>query len=128
MECGKNAPPMHPNCHCATAPHIDRQEFNKWLDEKETYGTSLSYEEWKKPSKYGFPLHLNLQNFAKKIRLIHLPKNVRSELNTWLRHKEIVPNSCLEFDVGDYRWYFIYKEFDEYVILKKVKIKGKERL
>lgn len=47
MECGKNAPPMHPNCHCATAPHIDRQEFNKWLDEKEANQTDLSYDEWK---------------------------------------------------------------------------------
>lgn len=29
---GKNAPPMHPRCECSTAPHVDREAFNKWLD------------------------------------------------------------------------------------------------
>ena len=29
MEIGENAPPMHPNCHCATAPHSDRKEYEK---------------------------------------------------------------------------------------------------
>lgn len=31
---GKNAPPMHPRCHCTTAPHWDQVEFDKWLDEE----------------------------------------------------------------------------------------------
>lgn len=43
-------------------------------------------------------------------------------------NKEIVPNSRLEFDCGDYRWYFVYTDFDVYIILKKVKIKDKERI
>lgn len=31
---GKNAPPMHPRCHCTTAPHWDQEEFDRWLDEE----------------------------------------------------------------------------------------------
>lgn len=34
MQPGKNAPPMHPRCHCATAPHWDEDEFQKWLAEE----------------------------------------------------------------------------------------------
>lgn len=31
---GKNAPPMHPRCHCTTAPYWDQEEFDRWLDEE----------------------------------------------------------------------------------------------
>jgi SPP1 gp7 family putative phage head morphogenesis protein len=29
---GENAPPMHPNCRCSTAAHMNRAEFEAWLD------------------------------------------------------------------------------------------------
>lgn len=32
MMVGENAPPMHPRCHCTTAPWQDEEEFYKWLD------------------------------------------------------------------------------------------------
>ena len=32
MNVGKNAPPMHPQCHCATAPYIDEAKWQRWLD------------------------------------------------------------------------------------------------
>lgn len=32
MEVGLNAPPMHPNCMCSTAPHVDEEAYQKWLD------------------------------------------------------------------------------------------------
>ena len=32
MKIGLNAPPMHPNCRCAIAPYMDREEFDNWLD------------------------------------------------------------------------------------------------
>lgn len=44
MEPGENAPPMHPNCHCATAPYMDREEFDEWLDGYSEHG--LTFEEW----------------------------------------------------------------------------------
>lgn len=31
---GGNAPPMHPNCRCSTAPYSDRKEFDEWLNSK----------------------------------------------------------------------------------------------
>lgn len=31
MTVGENAPPMHPNCRCSTAAHMDRTEFDEWL-------------------------------------------------------------------------------------------------
>lgn len=47
MEIGENAPPMHPNCHCATAPHSDRKEYEKWLDGLANGEHSLRLDEWK---------------------------------------------------------------------------------
>ena len=44
MEPGENALPMHPNCHCATAPYMDREEFDEWLDGYSEHG--LTFEEW----------------------------------------------------------------------------------
>ena len=29
---GENAPPMHPWCHCSTAPHWDEKTYQAWLD------------------------------------------------------------------------------------------------
>lgn len=34
MKIGVNAPPMHPRCHCTTAPYWDEDEFQKWLEEE----------------------------------------------------------------------------------------------
>lgn len=31
---GKNAPPMHPRCHCCTAPHWDEAKFQAYLREE----------------------------------------------------------------------------------------------
>lgn len=47
MEIGENAPPLHPNCHCATAPHSDRNEYEKWLDGLANGDHSLRFDEWK---------------------------------------------------------------------------------
>lgn len=47
MEIGENAPPMHPNCHCATAPHSDRKEYEKWLDGLANGEHNLRFDEWK---------------------------------------------------------------------------------
>lgn len=47
MEIGENAPPLHPNCHCALAPHSDRKEYEKWLDGLANEEHSLRFDEWK---------------------------------------------------------------------------------
>lgn len=40
---GENAEPMHPRCHCSTAPYMDRKEFERKIAFKEKGGTD---EEW----------------------------------------------------------------------------------
>lgn len=40
---GENAPPMHPNCRCSTSTYMDREEFEKWL---ENQGKGDTTEEW----------------------------------------------------------------------------------
>ena len=47
MEIGKNAPPIHPNCHCALAPHSDRKVYEQWLDGLANGEHSLRFDEWK---------------------------------------------------------------------------------
>lgn len=32
MSIAVNAPPMHPNCHCCTAPAFDEDKWQRWLD------------------------------------------------------------------------------------------------
>ena len=34
MQTGVNAPPMHPNCRCSTSAYMDREEFERYLDEE----------------------------------------------------------------------------------------------
>lgn len=43
MQPGFNAPPMHPNCRCATAPYEDSEEYEAWLDYLSKGGTT---EKW----------------------------------------------------------------------------------
>lgn len=52
MEIGENAPPLHPNCHCATAPHSDRKEYEKWLDGLANGEHSLRFDEWKEQKEF----------------------------------------------------------------------------
>ena len=43
MVAGENAPPIHPNCHCTTAPHINNDDYEQWLSWLESGGTT---EQW----------------------------------------------------------------------------------
>lgn len=47
MEPGDNAPPMHPNCHCSTAPYSDRKVYEQWLDGLVNGEHNLRFDEWK---------------------------------------------------------------------------------
>ena len=47
MEIGKNAPPIHPNCHCATAPYSDRKVYEQWLNGLANGDHDLRFDEWK---------------------------------------------------------------------------------
>ena len=47
MEIGENAPPMHPNCHCALAPYSDRKVYEQWLNGLANGEHDLRFDEWK---------------------------------------------------------------------------------
>lgn len=47
MEIGENAPPRHPNCHCALAPYSDRKVYEQWLNGLANGEHDLRFEEWK---------------------------------------------------------------------------------
>lgn len=42
---GDNAPPIHPNCRCSVAAHMDDESYNEWLDTYKEHG--LDFETWK---------------------------------------------------------------------------------
>lgn len=47
MRAGYNAPPIHPNCHCTTAPALTQakeQEYDEWLTWLERGGTTKQWE------------------------------------------------------------------------------------
>lgn len=52
MEIGENAPPMHPNCHCALAPYSDRKVYEQWLDGLANGEHSLRFDEWKEKASF----------------------------------------------------------------------------
>ena len=47
MEIGENAPPRHPNCHCALAPYSDRKVYEQWLNGLANGDHDLRFDEWK---------------------------------------------------------------------------------
>lgn len=42
MNVGKNAPPVHPSCHCCTAPALDDEKWQRWLES----GMEVPWEEF----------------------------------------------------------------------------------
>jgi SPP1 gp7 family putative phage head morphogenesis protein len=50
MNIGDNAPPMHPNCHCSTGPHMDIKLYDEWLDGIANGKHTLTFDEYKKAS------------------------------------------------------------------------------
>ena len=48
MQAGLNAPPLHPNCHCTTAPYIDDEDYENWLNFLAAGGTTEEYRRRKR--------------------------------------------------------------------------------
>ena len=44
----KIAPPVHPNCHCSTGPHMDSKLYDEWLGGVANGKHSLRFDEYKK--------------------------------------------------------------------------------
>ena len=45
MRAGLNAPPIHPNCHCTTAPKVNEDEYEQWLSWLESGGTTAQWDQ-----------------------------------------------------------------------------------
>ena len=68
MEIGENAPPMHPNCHCSTAPYSDRKVYEQWLDGLANGEHSLRFDEWKsKKNKLTNQTESSVKNVKTKV-------------------------------------------------------------
>lgn len=78
MEPGENAPPMHPNCHCSTAPHSDRNAYEKWLNGLANGDYDLRFDEWKA---------LNDQE-KERIRIPDTGKNVPGHVDSKLANSK----------------------------------------
>lgn len=50
MTVGKNAPPIHPNCHCSTAPYVDEEKWQRWIDGPAQAGVPWEEFDAKNPS------------------------------------------------------------------------------
>lgn len=79
----KNAPPMHPNCHCSTGAHIDDKDYEDWLSFIESGGTT---KEWnvQKRIKSSMGKQLEKLTAEEKEVLTRYTGNLAFQLNTAL--------------------------------------------
>ena len=76
---GVNAPPMHPNCHCSTAPYIDEKKYYEWLDSYDQH--HMSYNDWIEmhgDSKSGDSLESDFKKFKRGQKF---PKEINGALD-----------------------------------------------
>ena len=130
----KNAPPMHSNCHCATAPHYDSKSFYEWLDARQSGKTTIGLNDWKKRGNSSLLLKLDLQTFAKKIKPLQMSSyekvTVPSAMMVYARAqpKEDTYNGRMMIkEYGDYRYHFIWYNEKKVVIYKRTKIRARNR-
>ena len=58
MKPGENAPPIHPNCHCTTAPRVNDTEYDMWLSWVEQGGTTAEWDEMSPLKRHNWYNHL----------------------------------------------------------------------
>ena len=115
MEPGRNAPPMHPNCRCATAPWEDSEEYDAWLDYLDKGGTTEKWNatekaKWKSQRRHQNKLE-NSQNGGKIGTGRGMANGERMSVNHFLTEPEIqyitgeaeaigIPKNKLRFNAG----------------------------
>ena len=79
----KNAPPMHPNCHCSTGAHIDDKDYEDWLSFIESGGTT---KEWNIQKRIKSSMGKQLEKLTTKEKevLTRYTGNLAFQLNTAL--------------------------------------------
>lgn len=95
MEPGENAPPMHPNCHCSTAPHSDRKVYEQWLDGLANGEHDLRFDEWKDTTG---KMAAELKNDWSKTETRTFSKKEQQEFVNYAKEKEINLVGIKNFD------------------------------
>lgn len=119
MEIGENAPPMHPNCHCALAPYSDKGVYYEWLNGLANGEHDLRFDEWKNKNK---EMTNQAENSVKNVNT-KVIKNPLSNLNL---------NGILKLDLqlfadGKDRYNKYASEWSEYSLQEAItKFVGKD--
>lgn len=101
---GDNAPPMHPNCRCSTAPYIDRREYEEWLNYLDKGGTTKEWNKLqtkKKGKKFNsnddwFPFKTNSSKISAVINSDKVINEIMSKLEI---DKELTDIVSSEFEI-----------------------------
>ena len=148
MAIAENAPPMHPNCRCSTAPYEGGEEYEKWINSYGEHG--LSFEKWKERENLSNQWNSTKDNATMKkllgnnvnFKTARMPKDeyVRA-VELWKRIEELdLPQSEKEYvyeeldnnltteeresaivsrAIGNYRYSAVNKGHNEYKIYRK---------
>lgn len=104
MEPGVNAPPLHPSCHCATAPWWDEGKYQEWLDSGDARrGVDYSnYEDLAlglPRTSYDFLKSTHPPVVSPQERIKR--RNLKADTEQWERYKQVLggeaPQSIEEF-------------------------------
>lgn len=134
---GTNFPPFHPYCRCTFTVVVE--DWGAWLDDyvarheaaesakqAEAIASHIGGESAKRQLRFS----LDIQSFAKRSRNYGRIKlttserlRVESELNTWLRHDEVI-GTVTEKAIGDYIYTVEVNGFNDYTFLDKQPIDG----
>lgn len=82
---GDNAPPMHPNCRCSTAPYIDRREYEEWLNYLDKGGTTKEWKSLMKENKHAINSYVSSVSYL-------INDALRNNYSLTDEQKEIVKN------------------------------------
>lgn len=78
MQAGLNAPPIHPNCHCTTAPKVNETEYERWLTWLENGGTTAQWDQMS-PTKRQNWYDSIVQSIPKKTKAVDIDTAQTSE-------------------------------------------------
>lgn len=81
----KNAPPMHPNCHCSTGAHINEKDYEDWLSFIESGGTTKEWNSLTKKNKHAINSYVSSSSYL-------INDNLRNGYKLDNEQKEIVKN------------------------------------
>lgn len=100
MKPGLNAPPLHPNCRCSTAPYMDRKAFDEWLK-------GIDAEEPNSISASGSTIKITNKQFGKKAgkhcQDYGLNPNEEKDRAEFLRITQDIIDHCDEKFSGEWR-------------------------